>query len=196
MKRFILFVFSLVLVGFSLSTLRRFTVIFTCLWIFGLIVFVDSIPKTTPDESADAIIVFTGGPDRVKVGETLFKEKRGWYLFISGVHPSAHLQDLLNIPEIDRPRVTLDTRSHDTVANVEESSRWVQQCRFHRILLVTAHYHLPRAIMLFHRELPELTIIPYPVVTQEFKASLWWLNVSTLVKFLREYHKFLWAQVF
>lgn len=182
--------------GLSLKTIKRFSIAICGLWLLGLFIFIDSIPGTPPQGSADAIIVFTGGPDRIKVAETLFRDKRAWYLLISGVHPSVQLHELITVSDADMQRITMDTLSYDTITNVAESSKWIQKWKFQRIFLVTAHYHLPRVMVLFKKRLPTIAIMPYPVITQEFKTPYWWLVPATLIKFMREFHKFLWEQIF
>ena len=62
------------------------------LWIYGFLLFVDDIVSLrepdilTDHESAEAIVVLTGGSERVATGIELLKSGHGKKLFISGVH--------------------------------------------------------------------------------------------------------------
>lgn len=169
---------------------RLLLALFVC-WMTGLLYYVRLIPGPPSAVTADAIVVFTGGADRVYVGGLLLQQKQGQYLFISGVKPGVDQQKLFESLPLDPQRITLDHQAHNTWGNVLETKKWIKQHGFRSMYLVTAHYHLPRAVLLLKQELPNVDVIPYPVITQEFKETYWWSRPKTLLKFMREYHKFL-----
>jgi len=160
-------------------------------WIAGLLYYICLIPSLPSAVSADAIVVFTGGADRVYAGGALLQQNQGQYLFISGVTPGVDRHKLFESQPLESQRITLGHQAHDTWGNVLETKKWIEHYGFRSMYLVTAHYHLPRAVLLLKQELPNVNVIPYPVVTQEFKATYWWSRPKTLLKFMREYHKFL-----
>jgi len=68
-----------------------------CLWLAGLIWFIGQIPtqQVADDTVTDAIVVLTGGSNRLEYGLQLLAEGRGKKLFISGVHENITVEDLL-----------------------------------------------------------------------------------------------------
>ncbi|MEI8295405.1 MAG: YdcF family protein [Alphaproteobacteria bacterium] len=175
--------------------MRRFLlVIFVC-WLIGIVRYICLIPILPSEVKADAIVVFTGGANRVRTGGLLLQQNRGEYLLVSGVYPRVQQREIFDSLSLDPERITLDYQAHNTLNNVLKTKEWIERNGFHSIYLVTAHYHLPRAILLLKRELPSVDIIAYPVITREFKQPYWWFQPDTMLKFLREYHKFLLAQL-
>ena len=76
------------------------------------------------------------------------------------------------------------------ITNAREASEWIRQNNISSICLVTADYHLPRAIMEFNNLMPDLQISPYAVKAQtwrlpfafaEYNKTIWrWLNLRLL----------------
>jgi uncharacterized SAM-binding protein YcdF (DUF218 family) len=174
--------------------IKRVFLIIVTFWFVGLLGFIWLIPGLPAEVVADAIVVFTGGADRVRVGGLLFQQNRGQYLLVSGVKTGVQPQVLFSSLPLNYDRITLDYESHNTLSNVLETKKWIEQHGFKHIYLVTAHYHLPRATLLLKQRLPNVDVIAYPVITQEFKRPCWWTRPKTVLKFLREYHKFLLTQ--
>ena len=56
------------------------------IWFFGLFAFVSMIPNevSNKNQSTDAIVVLTGGSDRLKQGLTLLTDKKAKKLFVWG----------------------------------------------------------------------------------------------------------------
>jgi uncharacterized SAM-binding protein YcdF (DUF218 family) len=175
--------------------MKRFLLVLIACWFLGLLRYIWLIPALPPEVTADAIVVFTGGADRIRTGCILFQKNYGTHLLISGVQPGVQQQDICAEINADPARITLDYKALNTLNNVLETKNWIESHGFQRVYLVTAHYHLPRAISLLKQELPNVDIIAYPVITQEFKQPYWWIQPRILLKFLREYHKFLLTQL-
>jgi uncharacterized SAM-binding protein YcdF (DUF218 family) len=56
---------------------------------------------------------------------------------------------------------------------------------------VTADYHMPRARLELRAAMPEATIYPYPVATNELKAAEWWKTGQGAERMILEYSKYL-----
>jgi uncharacterized SAM-binding protein YcdF (DUF218 family) len=139
-------------------------------WLGGLVWFEHGLDRPTPDPDSvtDAIIVLTGGSLRVESGFELLAEGKAKKLFISGVHPGVDASDMLRLPH-GAPNwveccVVLGHAADNTVGNALESAEWLHRENFHSIRLVTASYHMRRAMLEFRRILPsDIAIIAHPV---------------------------------
>jgi uncharacterized SAM-binding protein YcdF (DUF218 family) len=79
----------------------------------------------------------------------------------------------------------LDYKAHNTKQNAMETRDWVKRENIHSLRLVTSSYHMPRAWLEFHHQLPDVEIVPYPVVSikEDLASGRFW--VMTFI----EYHK-------
>lgn len=174
-------------------------------WAGGLILFVDhvrglDVSNTDPAlEATDAIVVLTGGSERVRTGLELLKQGRGKKLFISGVHPGLTLERVLGNFEIDPALrqccIVLGHAAESTEGNAEETQTWFALEQFHSLRLVTANYHMPRSLLLFQKFLPGTVIIPHPITPESVILDDWWTHAGTANLLINEYNKFLFAHV-
>jgi uncharacterized SAM-binding protein YcdF (DUF218 family) len=172
-------------------------------WFLGLIIFanqVEDFDAAQTDISADpteAIIVLTGGSERVATGVDLLKNGKGKKLFISGVHQGLTLDQILVGITIDDPLkeccISIGHAAESTQGNAEEVRNWMALQDYHSMRLVTANYHMPRSLMLFRRMLPDSTITPHPITPEAFKVQNWWWHSGTTDLLVTEYDKYLWA---
>lgn len=165
-------------------------------WIAGYIYFANNIGATktvTSREKVDAIIVLTGGPDRVNTGFDLLAQEAADNLFISGVHKNVSPEKLYSFwhgEETPPCCVTLGYEAHNTRQNAAETRKWIEDNNIKSAYLVTADYHMPRAWLEFTRALPGLALIPHPVRSGAFpletilgeynKTILAWLHLHIL----------------
>ncbi len=144
---------------------------------------------------ADAIVVLTGAEFRIAEGARLLQEKRGKRLLISGVHPRVTRSDLLRITGLPAATmdccVDVDTKALDTRGNARETRAWIDKQNYTSILLVTSNFHMPRSITEFALAMPDVEVIPHPVVPRGFPEQAWWLHIGTARVLLAEYLKFL-----
>ena len=137
-------------------------------WAIGLLWFirVASLPASPPAH-ADAIVALTGGAGRVEAGLLLLAEGRADRLLLSGVGGGAELAELARRagvnPVLVAPRVTLGRSATSTYGNARETEAWVRQNGVHSLMVVTAGYHMPRALVEIRRALPDLVLHPVPV---------------------------------
>ncbi len=147
-----------------------------------------------PQAAETAIIVLTGGSERVLAGLNLLQQGNGRRLFISG--GGANLPDVLaglpHDPLLAQCCIDLGREAGNTAGNARESLLWLAEKKFQRIILVTAHYHLRRSLLEFRLLAPTaLDIIPYPVTTARVQVSGWWQRPRTALLLLTEYAKLL-----
>ncbi len=174
------------------------------LWSLGWLWFATNIALSTPDKIEDtpyeAIVVLTGGTNRVNTGMHLLAEGVSDKLFISGVNEGTHKEDILagwksrTKDKDDRPPCCffLGHKATDTMGNAAEIKEWVTEQKITKFLLVTSSYHMVRAVLEVQKVLPSADIIPYPVLTNDFEAwkgRFWFLSFSeynkTLIRWLQ-----------
>ncbi len=162
----------------------------------GLLAFVSQIEKTPPngDLKADAIVVLTGGDSRVTEAVRLLAAGRGQRLLISGVHPKTTTAMLRRInPEAERLFdccIDLDRNARDTIENADETRRWAAERGFRSVIVVTSSYHMPRGLVELRRALPDLKLIPYPVVPARLRLDAWWAHPGTFRLLVSEFVKY------
>jgi uncharacterized SAM-binding protein YcdF (DUF218 family) len=140
------------------------------IWLMGWVLFligVTMVRPADPVENTDAIIVVTGGQNRVNTGLDLLHQGKAHYLFISGVNRNVTVEQIVRLwkPGMDSIPccIVLGHAANNTEGNARESSQWVRQQDLRSIRLVTSNYHLPRAWIEFTHALPRRRIIAHPV---------------------------------
>ncbi len=166
-------------------------------WLAGFVWFVEGALRPESGQStADGIVVLTGGADRIAAGVRLLEQKRGRVLLISGVGHGADLDDLLRTTGIDpaplRDRITLGRAATTTAGNAEETAAWVKSQALGSLLVVTAGYHMPRALTELQRSLPGIRLEPAPVLPPALRRGG---SLSTVRLLAAEYTKFLAAEL-
>ena len=171
------------------------------LWLAGLIVFVWRAEDmgepaiSSSLETTDAIVVLTGGSERVATGVALLKAGKAKKLFISGVHTGLTLDRVLGSQPVPKQLreccITLGHAAESTMGNAEETMAWLDLENAHSLRLVTANYHMPRSLLIFHMAMPEMTIIPHPVAPESVKFDSWWEHPGTASLLVTEYTKYL-----
>ena len=180
---------------------RAFAVIAVLLaiaWVAGFAWFVrGSLREGTPNASADGIVVLTGGADRVATGLRLLNEGRARVLLISGVGHGAGLAEIIRHAGLefedgaDREapaRITLGRSATTTIGNADETAAWAADNHLHSLLVVTAGYHMQRALREIGRAAPNLTLYPEPVMPPALRSGTY---PSTLRLLANEYDKWL-----
>jgi len=144
-------------------------------WRFGV-----DLPIDPPDRSqrTDAIVVLTGGSERVRTAFRLFADGLAPRLFVSGVGKDVEARDLAGADLVEAAQlrccVALGRAAADTAGNATETAGYVAAFSLHSIRLVTASYHMPRSLLHFRRALPEVQILPHPVYPIGFRHEDWW----------------------
>jgi uncharacterized SAM-binding protein YcdF (DUF218 family) len=169
------------------------------IWVVGLIWFATAPSADNRTEPTDAIVVLTGGGQRLNSGLALLREGKGRKLLISGVHHHVDIEDLLRSAgdeaEGVRDRaaccVAIGYQAVDTLGNAGETAEWIRQQGFHSLRLVTAWYHMRRSLLEFERAMPEIEIVPHPVFPDQIAHEHWWTRRQTAALLVSEYGKYL-----
>ena len=121
-----------------------------------------------PPPHADGIVVLTGGADRIETALRLLADGHAPLLLVSGVARGADLTELTRRIQLDPAQVagqvTLGRAATTTVGNGAETARWAQDHGLRRLIVVTAGYHMPRALLEIRRGLPDAELHPVPVL--------------------------------
>ena len=150
-------------------------------------------PFTIP--VADGVVVLTGGSLRIAAGLRLLLSGKTQKLFISGVNFDEGLNQQIAAhlnPGLRLCCVELGRKAGDTFGNATETAEWVKHHDLRSLYVVTASYHMPRALSEFRNALPaSVEIFPYPVFPSEFNTDQWWDNGRSRLILIREYNKYL-----
>src|SRR6202012_615650 len=123
-------------------------------YVLGFVLFVSLLPMTPAEvPKADGIVVLTGGGTRLDRAEALFERGVGKRLLISGVDQATTKETLKHLihggPRFDCC-ADLGYGAEDTRGNAQETADWARGHGFHALVVVTARYHMPRALHEFH----------------------------------------------
>src|SRR5579883_2820740 len=133
----------------------------------GFVAFVSLLPKGASRLSAaDGIVVLTGADTRLDRGDDLLERGLGQRLLVSGVDEATTKETLKRLihagPRFDCC-TDLGYAAEDTHGNAQEAADWARAHHFHRLILVTSRYHMPRALQEFTAAMPDIEVLPYPV---------------------------------
>ena len=167
----------------------------------GFVWFVSHVPSTEValNRNADGIVVMTGGASRVPDAIELLAGGHGKRLLISGVHPTTTLAEIAR----NNPRheqlvsccIDLDHSALNTVGNAIETRRWARDRGFTSLIVVTSAYHMPRTMAELELQMPDIALVPFPVVTEKLRNEPWWASGPTARLILSEYAKYVFAQL-
>ncbi|MGA3001086.1 MAG: YdcF family protein [Acetobacteraceae bacterium] len=147
-----------------------------------------------PPPHADAIVVLTGGPERVDVALRLLSTGAADRLLVSGAGEKTDLADLAHLSGLDpaplAPQITLGHAARTTRGNALETASWAQAEQVRTLLVVTTWFHMPRALVELRRAMPALTLLPYPVGQLRTEELF---HAGGVRRLIGEYHKYLAA---
>lgn len=165
-------------------------------WGAGLVWFIRVADRTLPVPThVDGIVALTGGADRIETALRLLAAGRAEWLLVSGIGPGPDMAALARRSGVDAailtPRVELGRQATSTRGNATETAAWVRSKGIHSLIVVTAWYHMPRALTELARAMPDVTLYPAPVVAERSHVSD--LAVARLL--MEEYTKYLGARM-
>jgi len=154
--------------------------------------------KETPlDRIADGIVALTGGASRITDAVELLASGRGQRLLITGVAPTTNTAELARLVPDHQEWfgccIDLDYSAINTIGNAVETRRWALKHGFRSLVVVTSSYHMPRAMLEIGHRLPGVTLIPFPVVTEQRRAEPWWSHAASAKILVSEYLKYIVA---
>ncbi len=162
--------------------------------------FVDTIAalETPKGPKADAIVVLTGGSQRIDQAIELLKSEMGERLLISGVNPSTTVHQIRKMTQSSSTLfeccVDIGHDAIDTIGNANETARWISENGYHRVLVVTNNYHMPRSLLELRRIDPNTDFVAYPVINSDLKNKNWLRDPLVLRTMLPEYVKYSFAK--
>ncbi|MDX5330238.1 MAG: YdcF family protein [Caulobacteraceae bacterium] len=169
------------------------------IWASGLFAFAERVRRSTPapePAAADGIVALTGAGsnERIAAGMRLLEAGRADRMLISGVNREASREDIRNVSRAVRLLydccVDLGFEAADTFGNARETAEWVRARRYDSLIVVTADYHMPRAMLELGSALPQTTLTAYPVATPSLDAERWWRTSAGARLMITEYMKY------
>ncbi|HQT54303.1 MAG: YdcF family protein [Phenylobacterium sp.] len=170
------------------------------IWTVGLLSFTARIENSTPMPApprADGIVALTGAGsnERLAAAVSLLEDGKAQRMLVSGVNPEASREDIRTVSKAVRRLydccVDLDFTAADTVGNARETADWANNLRYKSLIVVTADYHMPRAMLELRAAMPDIDLRPYPVVTKVVNAKRWWRTSGGARLMILEYSKYL-----
>ncbi len=153
--------------------------------------------EITLDRNADGIVVLTGAAARIPDAIELLATDHGKRLLITGVHRATSASEIARLTPLYSKYFTccvdLDRSALNTFGNALEAKRWARQHNFNSLIVVTSNWHMPRAMAELSHQLPDVTLITYPVISEKVKTEPWWSNTDTARLLFAEYLKYLFA---
>ena len=157
------------------------------IWVLGFAWFAFLLPQPADLTKTDAVVVLTGGPNRIDRGLQILGAGQAKRMLISGVDRDVRPPELsAQYPGKEKLFaccVDLGFRAVDTHSNAAETARWVKQHNVKSLRLVTHDWHMRRARLELDRALPsDVRVVNDAVVTRPTFAALF-----------KEYNKY-WAR--
>ncbi|MGB3813737.1 MAG: YdcF family protein [Shinella sp.] len=151
------------------------------------------------EPKADAIVVLTGGYQRIDRAIGLLKNGAGERLLISGVNPTTSGNQIRKLTQSSSALfeccVDMGYEAVDTIGNANETARWISDHQFRRVLVVTNNYHMPRSLLELKASDTRTEFIAYPVVNSDLKNGNWLRQPGVVKAMLSEYLKYCLAHL-
>lgn len=155
--------------------------------------------EVTLTRKADGIVVLTGAAARIPDAIELLASERGKRLLITGVHRATSASEIARLTPLYSKYfdccIDLDRSALNTFGNALETKRWTREHNFMSLIVVTSNWHMPRALAEIAHQLPDVRLIPYPVISEKVRTEPWWESISTTRFLIAEYLKYLFALV-
>ena len=147
-------------------------------------------------KKTDAIVVLTGGRNRISEAFKLYNSEMAEFLIISGVDNNVTLEQLQKQNRIvltkDDSHIIIGKEATNTYQNAVEVSDAIRRNNIHSVRLVTSYYHIPRSreeILAHH---PDLEVVEHPVFSKHISAK-WWKKWNSFKLVAAEFNKFLFV---
>lgn len=144
------------------------------------------------------IIVLTGGKGRFETGFNLLKNSYQGNMFVSGVHPKINMKKKY-LKSKDEEKffdccIRYGMQATSTIENVKEVKEWLD-IEKKKAYLVTSYYHLPRAKLIFEKEIPNTYFALVPAEPSKNKKR----NADNFFEFkviIQEFFKIMYLIIF
>ncbi|MEJ2410398.1 MAG: YdcF family protein [Novosphingobium sp.] len=165
---------------------RRLIAFAVLIWLFGFLWFAVALPGALSGSvHTDAVIVLTGSQGRIEHALEVLKTGSAPRLLVSGVDrevkPKEFAAEFSVPPRLMACCITLGYQAYDTHSNAMEAAQWVSKHHARSVRLVTADWHMRRAMLELGREMPAGVRVERDAVPSEPSFTALFL----------EYHKLL-----
>ena len=170
------------------------------IWAAGLLAFAERVERSTPAPEpavADGVVALTGAGSNERIGAAmeLLADGKARRMLVSGVSREASREDIRVVSRAVRRLydccVDLGFDAANTLGNARETQEWARAMRFDSLIVVTADYHMPRAMLELRGAMPDKRLTPYPVATSVMNAGRWWRTSGAARLMVTEYCKYL-----
>lgn len=146
-------------------------------WALGFAWFAILLPQPSASVKTDAVVVLTGGANRIDRGLDLLKAGNAKRMLISGVDRDVRPAELAaqypGSSHLFACCIDLGFQSVDTRSNAFETARWATRNKVKTLRLVTHDWHMRRARFELDRALPDnIVVTPDAVSTRPSLAAL------------------------
>lgn len=161
-----------------------------------------------PLAAADAIVVFAGGvgesgiagqgyEERVQHAAALYQQGYAPRLIFSSGHTFAlHETDVMRALALSlgvpAEAIVLEPKAGNTIENVRYTHQILQAQGWTRVLLVSSPYHMRRAVLVWHKQAPDITVISAPIPISRFYGDRSVVQRRHLRAILHEYLGLVW----
>lgn len=118
-------------------------------WMLGFAWFAIALPTPLAERETDAVVVLTGGPNRINRGIEVLDRKWAPRMLISGVDLEVRPEEIAAEYKVSQKQmdccIELGFRAFDTRSNARETARWIEKEKIGSIRLVTSNWHMRRA---------------------------------------------------
>jgi uncharacterized SAM-binding protein YcdF (DUF218 family)/glycosyltransferase involved in cell wall biosynthesis len=158
---------------------------------------------SAPPAAADAIVVFAGGvgesgkagggaQERIAQAVALYKGRYAPVLILSsGYVYSFQEAEVMRALAVDQgvpaSAILLERRATNTYQNVKFVEEILREHSWRRILLVSSPYHMRRALLVWHKQAPDVTVLPTPVTESQFYEHARGATLEQVRGILQEY---------
>ncbi|MBL8590899.1 MAG: YdcF family protein [Methylobacteriaceae bacterium] len=164
---------------------------------WGTLQFARDVRRLPPPvvAAADGVVALTGGPDRIAGATALLAGGKAGRMLISGVNERTTRTELAR----ENPRfaalveccVDIGYAAENTQGNAVETARWSRRNGLRSLIVVTADFHMPRALAELRGALPEARLFAYPIRTPRLQPGQWWRDGEAMRLVAVEYAKYL-----
>ncbi len=139
--------------------IRRIISFALLIWALGFAWFALLLPQPAPITKTDAIVVLTGGANRIDRGLEILKSGKSKKMLISGVDRDVKPRELAaqyaGSAKYFDCCIDLGFASVDTRSNALETARWAAKNKVKTLRLVTHDWHMRRARFELDRAMPD-----------------------------------------
>jgi len=163
----------------------------------------EPLKRSDPPVPADAIVVFAGGvgesgkaggghQERLKQAVDLYNAGYAPVLVLSsGFVYSFREAEVMRALAIDQgvpaSRILLEQRAANTYQNVTFVHAILREHRWNRVLLVSSPYHMRRALLVWRKVAPDITVVPSPPERTQFYEHTRGATLEQVRGILQEY---------